>query len=86
MTEKIGRRDGGGYRMKNLCTIELKHGGVKMNYFERVEAIESVLCELTGEQVYGLFTGWHGLQLLDEAFYRYLIDEGVLPDEDEAKG
>jgi|GEM_PF-3655233 len=37
MTEKIGRRDGSSYRMKNLCTIELKHGGLKMNYFERKE-------------------------------------------------
>jgi hypothetical protein len=54
-----------------------------MDYFERVDTIESALCELTGEQVYGLFTGWHGLQLLDEGFYQYLVDEGILPEEEE---
>lgn len=53
-----------------------------MDYFERIEAIENALCELTGEQVYSLFTGWHGLQLLDEGFYKYLVDEGILEDED----
>ena len=54
-----------------------------MDYFERVDTIQSALCELTGEQVYGLFTGWHGLQLLDERFYEHLVREGVLEDEDE---
>ena len=57
-----------------------------MDYFERVDTIESALCELTGEQVYDLFTGWHGLQLLDERFYEYLVREGVLEDEDEDEG
>lgn len=54
-----------------------------MNYFTRIDKIESALCELTGEQVYELFTGWHGRQLLDDGFYRYLVDEGVLPDDEE---
>ena len=54
-----------------------------MDYFERIDTIESVLSELTGEQVYSLFTGWHGLQLLDEGFYQYLVDEGILPEEEE---
>ena len=54
-----------------------------MDYFERIEAIENALCELTGEQVYNLFTGWHGLQLLDDGFYKYLVDEGILTDDDD---
>ena len=54
-----------------------------MEYFERIDTIESVLCELTGEQVYNLFTGWHGLQLLDEGFYQYLVDEGIIPEGEE---
>lgn len=54
-----------------------------MDYFTRIETIENALCELTGEQVYGLFTGWHGTQLLDEGFYKYLVDEGILPEDEE---
>ena len=54
-----------------------------MDYFERVDTIESALCELTGEQVYDLFTGWHGLQLLDERFYGHLVREGILEEEEE---
>ena len=54
-----------------------------MDYFKRIDTIESALCVLTGEQVYALFTGWHGLQLLDEGFYQYLIDEGILEDDDD---
>jgi hypothetical protein len=54
-----------------------------MDYFTRIETIEEALCELTGEQVYILFTQYHGLQLLDEGFYQHLVDEGVLPKEEE---
>lgn len=54
-----------------------------MDYFERIDAIESALCELTGEQVYILFTQYHGLQLLDEGFYKHLVEEGILPEEEE---
>ena len=55
-----------------------------MDYFERIEAIENALCELTGEQVYILFTQYHGLQLLDNGFYKHLVEEGILlEDEDE---
>ena len=57
-----------------------------MDYFTRIETIESALCELTGEQVYILFTQYHGLQLLDEGFYQHLVDEDVLLDEDEDEG
>lgn len=53
-----------------------------MDYFERIETLESALCELTGEQVYILFTQYHGLQLLDDGFYRHLVTEGILPDDD----
>jgi hypothetical protein len=54
-----------------------------MDYFTRIETIEEALCELTGAQVYRLFTQYHGLQLLDEGFYQHLVEEGVLLDEDE---
>ena len=54
-----------------------------MDYFERIETIESALCELTGEQVFIFFTQYHGLQLLDEGFYQHLIDEGILEEEEE---
>jgi hypothetical protein len=54
-----------------------------MDYFTRIETIENALCELTGERVYIAFTGWHGLQLLDEGFYQYLVDEGILPEDEE---
>jgi hypothetical protein len=53
-----------------------------MDYFTRIETMENALCELTGEQVYILFIQYHGLQLLDEGFYKHLVDEGVLPEED----
>ena len=54
-----------------------------MDYFTRIDTIESALCELAGDQVYRLFTGWHGLQLLDDGFYKYLVDEGILEEEGE---
>lgn len=54
-----------------------------MDYFTRIDTIESALCELTGEQVYSLFTDYHGLQLLGDGFYKHLIDEGILEEEDE---
>jgi hypothetical protein len=54
-----------------------------MDYFERIDKIESALCELTGEQVYILFTQYHGLQLLDNGFYQHLVEEGVIEEEEE---
>lgn len=54
-----------------------------MDYFTRIDKIKSALRELTGEQVYDLFTGWHGLQLLDDGFMQHLIDEGYMEEEDE---
>jgi hypothetical protein len=56
-------------------------GGSMMDYFTRIETIDSALCELTGEQVYILFTQYHGLQLLDDGFRKHLIDEGYMEDE-----
>jgi hypothetical protein len=38
---------------------------------------------LSGEKVLQYLTGWRGLQLLDEGFYQYLVDEGILPEEEE---
>lgn len=62
-----------------------------MDYFKLIDKIESALCELTGEQVYDLFTDWNGVPLLEDDFYqylvddfyKYLVDEGILEDEDE---
>lgn len=52
------------------------------------ERIWDCLCELDGETVAQLFTGWHGMQLLTEEFEEYLETEGYLEetgnkDEDE---
>lgn len=44
-----------------------------------------LLCDLDGETVARLLTDWHGMQLLDDGFYGFLIDEGYL-DEPEAEG
>ena len=41
------------------------------------------LCELDGETVARLFTNYYGNQLLDEDFHRFLIDEGVMWEEDD---
>lgn len=39
------------------------------------------LCTMTGEEVAGHLTNYHGNQLLDEGFYKHLIDEGEIDDE-----
>lgn len=44
-----------------------------------------LLCELDSETVLQLLTNWHGMQLLDNGFYGFLIDEGYL-DEPETEG
>ena len=55
-----------------------------MDYFTRIDTIESALCELGTALALRLILGYHGYQLFDEGFYQYLVDEGVLPeDEDE---
>jgi hypothetical protein len=54
-----------------------------MDHSTRIDIIFEALSELSGEQVLRYFLGWHGTQLLDEGFYQYLIDEGVLPEEEE---
>ncbi len=55
----------------------------EMDYLESVDTIKSALCQLTGEQVYILFTQYHGMHLLDASFYNYLVDEGILPEDDD---
>ena len=47
--------------------------------------IWNALCELDGETVARLFTDCHGNQLLDEGFHEFLIDEGVMLEEDDWK-
>ena len=56
-----------------------------MDYFERIDVIWEALTGLSGEQVLRYITGWHGTQLLDDGFYKYLVDEGVLPDDEEVE-
>ena len=41
-----------------------------------------LLCSLDGETVARLLTDWHGMQLLDDGFYGFLIDEGYLDEPD----
>lgn len=54
-----------------------------MDYDTRVDVIYEALSELSGEKVLQYLTGWHGLQLLDKAFYDYLVDEGILPEDED---
>ena len=54
-----------------------------MDYFELIDKIETTLCELSTESALRLITGWFGLRLFDKGFYQYLVDEGVIEDEDE---
>lgn len=49
---------------------------------DRQEEMWDALCELSGEQVLRLMTDWHGLQLLDDEFRGFLIDEGVMPEDE----
>lgn len=39
------------------------------------------LCEMSGEEVARALTNYHGDQLLDEGFYRYLLDDGYIEDD-----
>ncbi len=39
------------------------------------------LCEMSGEDVARALINWHGNQILDEDFYYYLVDEGLIEDD-----
>ncbi len=39
------------------------------------------LCKMSGEEVARALTNYHGYQLLNEGFYRYLIDDGYIEDD-----
>ncbi len=54
-----------------------------MEYFELIDKIENALCELSTESALRLITDWLGLRLFDKGFYQYLVDEGVLSEEEE---
>jgi len=45
--------------------------------------IWDILCSLSGEEVAKLFTGYHGLQLINVGFYNYLVEEGYIEEQDE---
>lgn len=55
----------------------IRKENVRMDY-EKQMKIWDVLCELSGEQVANLLTDWHGMCLLDEGFYNFMIEEGFL--------
>ena len=53
---------------------------------DKQEKAWNLLCSLDGETAARLLTDWHGLQLLDDGFYGFLIDEGYIeepPEEDD---
>ena len=52
-----------------------------MDYNKQME-VYNALAGLDGEKVISLLTDYHGMQLIDEDFKRFLVDEGVM-DEDE---
>lgn len=52
---------------------------------DKQDLMWELLCSLDGETVARLLTDWHGMQLLDNGFYGFLIDEGYL-DEPETEG
>ena len=54
-----------------------------MDYFERINEIETALDGLSGGEVFRLFTQYHGCQLLDEGFREHLVEEGIIPEEEE---
>jgi hypothetical protein len=41
------------------------------------------LSGLDGETVIRILTNYHGMQILDDGFYDYLIDEGIIEADDE---
>lgn len=49
---------------------------------DKQEKAWDCLIEQTGEQVARLLTGYHGMQLLTDEFYDYLIEEGYIYTED----
>ena len=49
---------------------------------ERQTEIWDALCQLSAEDVALMFTNYYGNQLLSEDFREFLVQEGVLPDED----
>lgn len=49
---------------------------------EKQEKSWDCLIEQSGEQVARLLTNYHGMQLLTDEFYDYLIEEGYLLEED----
>ena len=54
-----------------------------MDYQDLQAEIWEALSDLSGEQVLRYLTGWYGMGLLDEEFYKFLVDEGVIPEEDD---
>ncbi|MPN51331.1 hypothetical protein SDC9_198974 [bioreactor metagenome] len=45
---------------------------------KRQQEIWDVLMELNAEDILTLITDHHGLRLLDEEFYEFLQDEGII--------
>lgn len=49
------------------------------------EELWDALSEMTGEEVLRHLTNYHGLQLLDDGFREHLVDEGVIPENEDCE-
>ena len=49
---------------------------------EMQKKIWNTLCSMSGEAVARLFVNWCGEQILDDDFYKNMIDEGVIENEE----
>lgn len=46
------------------------------------QKIYDVLSNESGEEVLKLLTDWHGMDLLDDDFYVFLQNEGIIPEDE----
>jgi hypothetical protein len=52
---------------------------------EYQEKMWDTLVSLDSKTLLGVITGYHGMQILDNWFAEYLVDEGLMEPEDEAE-
>lgn len=48
----------------------------------KTEQIYKILSNMSGERVLKLLTDWHGMDLLDDDFYVFLQNEGIIPEDE----
>nr|DAE88670.1 MAG TPA: hypothetical protein [Caudoviricetes sp.] len=56
-------------------------GGVKI-MTDIQKKMWDALCKMSGEDVARLFVNWCGEQILDNDFYKNMVDEGEIEDEE----